>query len=214
MPALQISTTELKRLYHDELLSARQIAERNGVSLDAVYYLLRRYNIPCRSHAENRARAFMLKKPSFVLKEKLTTEEKKLKTLGVALYWAEGYKTQKSKTVDLANSDPYMIMVFLAFLRKVCGVDEKRFRVYLYCHSEKNISAYIRYWSKITGIPKTQFSKPYVPKRISKRDKGMPNGLIHVRYSDKKLLNLIREWITNLSKQYCVGGGVVKHTGL
>ena len=41
--------------------------------------------------------------------------------------------------VDFANSDKDMIIMFMQFLRKVCGVDEKRLRVYSYFYSNQNI---------------------------------------------------------------------------
>jgi hypothetical protein len=98
--------------------------------------------------------------------------------------------------VDFANSDKDMIILFLKFLRNICGVDEKRLRVYSYFYANQNVNKNTNYWSKITKISKKQFTKPYIRKDYdeNKTDK-MPNGLIHIRYSDKKLLNLIKNWI-------------------
>lgn len=112
------------------------------------------------------------------------------------LYWAEGAKYEGGTVVDFANSDPAMIAIFLKFLRCVCGVNEKRLRVYPYFYSNQNLKENLRFWQTITGIPQQQFTKPYVRKdyRIEKKSK-MPFGMIHIRYSDKKLLLLIKEWI-------------------
>ena len=98
--------------------------------------------------------------------------------------------------VDFANSDKDMILLFLKFLRRVCGIDEKKLRVYSYFYSNQDISKNINYWSKLTRVSKKQFSKPYIRDgfKEEKRDK-MPYGLIHIRYNDKKLLNLILSWI-------------------
>lgn len=116
------------------------------------------------------------------------------------LYWGEGSKWDGEVTVDFANSDEKMIKLFLVFLRKVCGVREKKLRVFAYFYANQKINKNINYWSKVTRIPKNQFTKPYIRKdfKESKKDK-MPHGLIHIRYADKKLLNVIRNWIDEYS---------------
>jgi hypothetical protein len=205
---------EIKQLYYQKGFSARQISEHFSVSLDAVYYAMRRFKMKRRTRTEANAAHFALKPLSFSLRQRLTADEEILKTLGIALYWGEGYKTQKAHGIDFVNSDVRMVLVFLAFLRRVCGIDEKKLRVLLYCHTQSKISAHIRYWSHVTCIPRSQFTKPYVTKRVSKKGQGMPHGLIHLRYSDKKLLDLIRLWIRKSSDQYCVGGRVVNYTSL
>lgn len=138
-----------------------------------------------------------------------------MKGIGTMLYWCEGYKTEQSSTVDFANSDPHMIAVFVRFLRTVCGVNEARLRVYLYQYSNQDTDTLIRFWSRITGIPTTQFTKPYVRTgfREDKKDK-MPHGLIHIRYHDKKLLLLIKDWIGEYKNNFCVGTEVVKRGAL
>ena len=93
-----------------------------------------------------------------------------------------------------------MIKLFLKFLRNICGVDEKRLRVQLYCYSNQRIEDLKKYWYKETDIPISQFIKPYVrndflPEKIGK----MKYGLVHIRYADKKLLIQIGKWI----EQYC-----------
>lgn len=93
-----------------------------------------------------------------------------------------------------------MIKIFLKFLREVCGVDEKRLRVYLYCYSDQSIEILLNYWYKLTNIPKSQFSKPYIRNDFLPEKSGkMKYGLVHIRYADKKLLYQIDNWI----KEYC-----------
>lgn len=208
MPAISDEKQNEVETLYQKGYSARQIAEHFHVSLDAAYYALRRFDIKRRTPRENSALLFSNKPLSFHIKTGLSSKERELKTLGTALYWGEGYKTEKSKTVDFANSDPAMIRVFLVFLRKICGIDEKRLRILLYCHN--NPSVHIRYWSAVTSIHERQFTKPYVAERTSIKGKGMPHGLIHVRYSDKKLLDLIRSWIQESAGRYCVDTEVVK----
>ena len=68
--------------------------------------------------------------------------------------------------------------------------------MYAYFYSNQDANKNINYWSRLTKISKKQFTKPYVRKdfREDKKDK-MPYGLIHIRYSDKKLFNLVKNWI-------------------
>lgn len=205
----KIKVTELYKKGH----SARQIAEHLGVSINAVYYALRRFSIKRRSVKENNALLFEKKPPSFNVKRNLDTDDEILKALGVALYWGEGYKSEKGQGVDFANSDARMVKIFLHFLREICGVKEDRLRVYLYCHSKRDVPRLISYWSSVTAISPSQFNKPYISKRASKKGKGMPYGLIHVRYSDKKLLILIRSWIGEYAG-FRVGTQVVNEGGL
>ncbi|MCK4539960.1 helix-turn-helix domain-containing protein [Candidatus Parcubacteria bacterium] len=187
--------------YYDSGLSAKDIAEKLGVSIDAVYYFFRKYKIKRRNRSEVRNLIYKKQKPSFKLKTNLSEEEKKLKVAGVMLYWGEGSKWSGEKIIDFANSDIEMIKVFLNFLRIICSVKEKKLRVYLYCYANQNPQFLMKHWSKITNISIKQFTKPYIRKDYDKNKIGkMKYGLIHVRYADKKLLNLIR----SLIKEYIV----------
>ena len=185
-----ISDDKLKLItnfYYDKNLSMREIAEKLDISIDAVVYFMRKNKIPRRSLSETNALLFKNKKPSFQENNKLSLFEEKLKITGLVLYWGEGYKTIKSSGVDFANSDPDMIYVFVKFLRKIYRVDEKRFRILLYCYADQNIKPLIDFWSKLTGISKRQFSKPYVRKDFRKDGRKMKYGMVHIRYADKKL---------------------------
>ena len=117
------------------------------------------------------------------------------------LYWGEGSKWDGERVVDFANSNSEMIKIFLSFLRIICGIKEDKVRIYLYCYSNQFPDKLIDFWSKEINVPKSQFTKPYIRNDYNKNKTGkMKHGLIHIRYADKKLLNLIREWI----KEYVV----------
>ncbi len=78
---------------------------------------------------------------------------------GVALYAGEGGKTDGAAT--FANCDPGMIAYFCAWLRKYFPIDESRLRVRLYLHVGLDLDAAEDYWSRLTGIPRSQFGKAY-----------------------------------------------------
>ncbi|MFH1745396.1 MAG: hypothetical protein ABH881_04520 [bacterium] len=192
----------IKKSYNSGM-SAKEIAEDFKVSIDAVYYFLRKYKIPRRTGKDVSKLCFERKKPSFILKKNLTDYEKQLKIAGVSLYWGEGSKWEGEKIVDFANSNPQMIEIFLKFLIKICGINKKKLRVLLYCHSNQDAENLKKYWSKLTGISKKQFTKPYIKKSNKKNKEGkMKYGLIHVRYNDKKLLILIKKWINEFANKF------------
>lgn len=197
--------SQIKYLYLKKGWSAREIAEKLNVNMDAVYYFFRKNNIPRRNQSEQSKILFERKPLSFSVKKNLSVKEQKLKITGIMLYWAEGSKgspTMRNWTVDFANSDPKMIKIFLRFLRKICRVDEKRLRAYLYCYSNQNVDDLKKYWSQITKISLSQFTKPYVRQDFSlKSGRVMKYGLIHIRYADKKLLKLIMDWINEYVKR-------------
>jgi transcriptional regulator with XRE-family HTH domain len=78
---------------------------------------------------------------------------------GAALYAGEGGKTDGE--VSFPNSDPAMIRFFLAWLRHFFAVDESRLRVRLYLHDDLDLEAAVEFWIGVTGIPRSQFTKPY-----------------------------------------------------
>lgn len=175
--------------------SAKQVADHYGVSLDAVFYTLRKLKVPRRSIQESNRLRYENKEPSFALRTIQTSEARELKLAAVMLYWAEGYKASGT-TVDFANSDPDMVRVFLRFLREVCGVREDKLRVHLYCYEGQDVENLRTFWSTLTSIPKSRFSKPYIKQGTAgPRGHRMHHGLVHVRYCDKKLLKQMLVWI-------------------
>jgi predicted nucleic acid-binding protein len=101
---------------------------------------------------------------------------------GTALYAGEGSKTDGA--VAFANSDPRMVILFCRWLRRFFVIDEARLRVYLYLHAGLDLDAACAFWSSTTGIPRSQFGKPYraVPDPSIRRTKH-PMGCPRVSYS-------------------------------
>jgi len=113
---------------------------------------------------------------------------------GIALYAGEGSKTRGS--VTLPNSDPRMVVVFLAFLRRFFTIDESRLRVRLYLHEGLDLDAAVEYWATLTGIPPAQFNKPYraVPDptlRATKHPMGCPAVRYHCTVTHRAVMGLV-----------------------
>src|SRR3989344_1670152 len=197
-----LSKNIIKKLYYKEGLSTIEIGKELAVSEWVVLSFMRRNDMARRTFFEANQKKFERKPLSFSIKKNLSVKEKELKTAGAMIYWAEGAKAVNSAwTIDFANSNTSMVKLFLKFLREICRVDEKRLIVQLYCYSNQGVEDLKKYWYKETRIPLTQFIKPYVredflPEKIGK----MKYGLVHIRYSDKKLLLQIGRWI----EEYCL----------
>ncbi|MBN2453821.1 MAG: hypothetical protein JXB40_06165 [Candidatus Omnitrophica bacterium] len=125
-----------------------------------------------------------------------------LKLVGIALYWAEGYKTDRAKDVEIVNSDPAMIRLMMKWFREVCNVPEHKFKVRIQIHDALRTDEGIRFWSLNTGIPLAQFTKPYIKTSPSSKGKAGNrhlHGVCHIRIADTKLLAQIKGWIEGLS---------------
>lgn len=124
-----------------------------------------------------------------------------LKLIGVALYWAEGYKAGINM-VNFSNSDPKMIALMMHFFRRVCKVPEKKFRggVHIHPHLDKNKA--IKFWSRVSNIPITQFHKTqFGISRASKHKRDtLPLGTFRIVICDTRLLSRIKGWIQGVEK--------------
>ncbi|KKS31849.1 MAG: hypothetical protein UU93_C0013G0004 [Candidatus Amesbacteria bacterium GW2011_GWA2_42_12] len=191
MPNKKITDDEeylVKELYSHGM-TGKAVAARLKISLKQVYGSLRRQKVPRKTLQEQNKILFEKKALSFHFKENLSVSERELLIAGIMLYYGEGAKT--GVTVDLANSDVEVIKLFVKFLRKICRVDEKRLRLYLYCFSDQDASDLIDYWSSQLKVERNQFTKPYIRSTFNRGARVIPHGVLHVRYSDKKLLEKI-----------------------
>ncbi len=188
-----INKENIYRLYWQDQNDVADIAKKLGVSFWTIYSFMNRAGIVRRDRV---AASYVsnMSKPQFSIKELLSPSDGMLKIAGTMLYWAEG--TLNHNTVDFANSNPEMVKLFLRFLRKICGVKEERLRLYLYAYAGQDLEKLKLYWHEVTNVPLSQFTKPYIRKEnLNKSSRKLPNGMVHIRYNDKRLLELIRSWI-------------------
>lgn len=109
------------------------------------------------------------------------------KFLVALIFWCEGSKRSISNGLVLINSDPRLVAFFLKALRSGFDIDEKKFHPLLHLHEYHNDATQKRFWSDITKIPISQFTKSYIKPhtKIRKRE-GYP-GCISLRYGDSRL---------------------------
>lgn len=120
--------------------------------------------------------------------------DRELWLIGIALYWAEGGKTQG--TVRFSNGDPRMITLMLRFFKDLCGVDPDRLRAHIHLHESLDTYKAEDYWQKITKIPAKQFYKTYNKPNISSKGlrTSLPYGVCDIYAPRPKLFLKIQGW--------------------
>lgn len=104
------------------------------------------------------------------------------------LYWGEGAKTEHR--LNFINSDPDMIRMYLWLLRKSFSIKEERLKGLLHLHEYHNREEMIDFWSKITGIPKNNFSIYNKPHTGINKKPGYKDCL-SIRYGDSRMIKEI-----------------------
>ncbi|OGE80545.1 MAG: hypothetical protein A2826_01950 [Candidatus Doudnabacteria bacterium RIFCSPHIGHO2_01_FULL_43_23] len=132
--------------------------------------------------------------------------------LGVALYWAEGYKRAvvrngkevTSHPVSLTNSDPYLIKAFLRFIKEYCLVPNEKIKANLRIFPHQNEKKVLDYWQNLTDLPLTNFGKTYRGVSISSRGKKpynrLKNGIIQIVVANTPLFHKIMGYIEGIKK--------------
>lgn len=186
-------------LYKNEL-SGPEIAQKLNFSLKKIYSSLKKQNILRRKPTVQNEVRFRKKPLSYKLRSQLSMSEKELSIAALMLYFGEGAKT--GTTVDFANSDPRALKVFLKFLREICGVNETKIRIYLYCFTDQNVTQLIKFWSHELNLKFTNFTKPYIRQSKPGQTRKMPWGVLHIRYHDKRLLEKILALCSDLLAKF------------
>jgi len=90
---------------------------------------------------------------------------------GIAMYWSEGYTYSSGDQVGFTNSDPKMILFILKWFKEICKIpiDRLTLQVKINKIHRNRVKKVENYWSKITGIPLTQFNKTVLLKTESKK---------------------------------------------
>ena len=121
--------------------------------------------------------------------------------IGVALYFAEGSKGDQG--VRFSNSDPRAIKFMTEWLRKFCNVPEEKFRGSLYLNDNLDERKARQFWSNLTGIPLTQFTKTYIVKNNPNRLRKVKHiyGVFRVTVNNVNLHRKIMGWISGIFKE-------------
>ncbi|RJQ33552.1 hypothetical protein C4568_04435 [Candidatus Parcubacteria bacterium] len=130
------------------------------------------------------------------LKEIDAISERDLFFIGQGLYWGEGAKYNRGNA-SFYNSDPHLIQIMMRFYREICKVPESKFRAQVLLHPHLDARRAETYWSKISGIPRSQFQK--TSQQHNKASKGkkdsLPMGTFTIGVYDTKLFLKIMGWM-------------------
>lgn len=130
--------------------------------------------------------------------------KRELFTSGVSLYWAEGFK--KDNQVGFANLDPTMILFFVSWLERCCGVrkEDLKLRIGVNESYRGKIRSIHSYWKNILDVNDKQFQKPFFQKVQWKKQYDHPeeyHGVLRIRVAKSTdLLRKIHGWIEGLKK--------------
>ena len=135
-------------------------------------------------------------------KEALILAKNPIFFVGVSLYWAEGAKNF-TESVKFSNSDPVMIELMMLWFRKICRVPQRKFRISVHIHnlhSRPNIESY---WSKITGVPKSQFYKTQIKKSsLGQRRNILYEGTCTICVGNKALFRKMQGWRAGILEKF------------
>ncbi|MBI3256007.1 MAG: helix-turn-helix domain-containing protein [Candidatus Andersenbacteria bacterium] len=133
----------------------------------------------------------------------LPLSNRELLLAGLFLYWGEGGKTQLG-TVSINNTDPQVLQFALFWMVKNLEVPKRDIHVFLHLYSDMNIQREITYWSKVLGMPKRYFDKPYIKqsKRSDIDQKGHGHGTCGLRIYKTEVKQKILVAIKVLADHY------------
>ena len=101
--------------------------------------------------------------------------------LGIGLYMGEGAKVYEQ--VQVINADPKIIRLAVEWFEICCGLTKDNFKIKLHIYPDNSEKSAKNYWSKVTGIPKSQFTKTQIDIREKKRTlkkRKLPYGTAHL----------------------------------
>ncbi len=121
---------------------------------------------------------------------------------GLALYAGEGAKYSRGN-VCFYNSDPRLIQIMMSFFKRVCDVRDEKFKGHVLLHPHLDARKAEHYWSKISGIPLSQFQKTSQQhNRASKGKKdSLPMGTFMVGVYDTLLFLKIMGWMDGVYRR-------------
>jgi hypothetical protein len=132
-----------------------------------------------------------------------------LKIAGAMIYACEGTKVRRDLrfknhfiySIELTNSHPAIIQIFMKFLREILTINEERLRGQLFVYPDHNKEELVDFWNRVTAIPKRQFQKVILLKQKNKKFKPNPLGTFKIRYNHKvdflRLQTMIKDtWIS------------------
>jgi hypothetical protein len=132
-------------------------------------------------------------------------------TTALIIWWCEGTKPRKDRRwknaicspIEVTNSNPKIIKIFIDFLRFDLGVNLKDLHGQLQIHEGDDKEEIETFWETVTGIAKSQFNKTIIRKIGNKPGKN--KGTFKVRIYNislfKRLSLLLEEELEKIENR-------------
>jgi transcriptional regulator with XRE-family HTH domain len=202
---LNVSSSSVSDWCRDIVLSEDQIKTLEQHSRDPFYGK--------RLSNSLRQRQARIEKTDKLIKEGVSEigsiNKRELFLIGVALYWAEGFK--KDSQAGLASMDPDMINLFIGWLKECFGytLDNISARVTVNISHKHRIKEIENYWSEVTGIPVEKFQKPFYQKFVWKKvyeNQNEYHGVLRIKVrKSTDFLRKITGYIQGLRNRVVLG---------
>ncbi len=133
--------------------------------------------------------------------------EYELILIGAALYWGEGtihHGRHKYPRLSFSNSNAQMIKLYMLFIRKILKVEEKRIKSGIHIHPNIKEKTARKFWSRVTGLPESNFYISRQISRLSKFKRGkkfLPYGTIQIIINRRQLFYQVKGYINGIIKQ-------------
>lgn len=186
--SLWLRTEKLSNKYNKLLVEKRHLAQIKGGQAKREQRLIREKTIK-----------------GVAFEEIGEISERDLKLIGIALYWAEGAKQKKhhvSQRVAFSNSDPFMIKLFIRWLKDICNIKTSDILLELFIHESGDLEKAKGFWSGVLNIDQGQLRTYFKKHKITNRKNVGDdyNGLIRISVRRSTDLNRkISGWIQGIS---------------
>ncbi len=137
-------------------------------------------------------------------KEFLSLKRNRLFVAGVVIYWGEGDRVIKNGQIRISNADPFMIVVFLRFLKEVLKIKSEKIKAWVLLYPDLDKGNCLNYWSKAIGLPKSSFNKSIIIERRGLR-RRLNYGVCSITTTSKYLKTKLLKWIDLMAREivYC-----------
>lgn len=130
---------------------------------------------------------------------KLMNLDRKRKLIALVIWWCEGTKIRKDKrwknsyvkVVEVTNTNPSLIKLFVDFLRSNLKVRLDKMKGQIQIHEGDDLVQAEDFWENAVGIPKMQFNKTIIRKAGNKP--GKTRGTFKVRVYGREIFDRLND---------------------
>ena len=131
--------------------------------------------------------------------------KKELLLIGAVLYWGEGTKSERNAvSLTLSNSDPFMISVYMRFIREILKIPEEKIRAGIHIYPSISANEAKKFWSNITKLPESRF---YIITQISRASQNkrpfniLPYGTVVIKINSRQQFYKVKGMIKGIVVQ-------------